>query len=154
MISTSVDEFIRNKIEGEAYWVVTLNNGLVVYQDDYRPNIEPWNSWLRLRDYCYAEGVYPVKMHIRFRSHVEHMPENAEGYYFVRSVLASFGSDITQHLFVIGTIDGGLLQVNKWKTPELIVVDSEYRKFKEHDLCLISKNLSLRQQENSVLLPN
>jgi hypothetical protein len=134
------DEFIRNKYEGETRWIVVLSNGLSVYQDDDRPDIHPPSAWERLHNYCKETGNYPVNMRIQFRSHTESLPENAEGYYFVKSVLGEFGSNRTWHFFVTGVLENGIIKVNKWKVPELIPTEYEEREVKLDDVCLIRKN--------------
>ncbi len=139
-ICTIEDEYIKNRLEGAARWVCTLSDGTVVYEDDNRPDVEPWNSWARLRAHCLANQLHITDMYLQFRSHTERLPNNADGYYFVRSALGQFASNApTQHFMVVGTIKGNKIFVEKYKIPELIVVDSEFRELKDNDPCLISK---------------
>lgn len=137
------DEFTQNRYEGHSRWIVTLNSGLSVYQDDDRPGVEPRSAWERLGIYCKESGDFPVGMRVQFRSHVEHLPDNAAGYYFVNSVLGSLHNPETYHFFIVGTLTGtredGVITVREYKVPELIDISTETRNPKDAGICLICK---------------
>jgi hypothetical protein len=78
-----------------------------------------------------------VKMWIQFRTNIQHLPENADGYYFCKSALGAFGTSETFHFFVTGHVDDGIIRVRKFKTPELLLTEEESREIRENDLCLI-----------------
>ncbi len=61
MICTIKDEYIKNLIRKlEMLWVITLNDGTIVYSDYNRPLLD--NPWIRLIDHCSKNNVYPVKI--------------------------------------------------------------------------------------------
>jgi hypothetical protein len=136
------DELMRSQLEGNTSWTVELNNGLKIYQDDFReyPQFQDerkYSTWVRLRDYCLKENVKIVKMWIQFRTNFQYLPANADGYYFCKSALGAFGTTETFHFFVTGHVEEGIIKVRKFKTPELILTDEEVRTVREDDLCLI-----------------
>lgn len=137
------DEYTQNRYEGHSRWIVTLNSGLTVYQDDDRPGISPRSAWERLGNYCNKSGDFPIGMRIQFRSHVEHLPANADGYFFVNSVLGSLHNPDTFHFFVVGTLVGtredGIITVREYKVPELVDISTETRLAKDAGICLICK---------------
>ena len=139
-LSCHEDEYIKNKYEGETRWIVVLNNGLTIYQDDDRPEVFPNSAWERLRIYCMETGNFITNMRLQFRSHTEHLPDNADGYYFVKSVLSGFGMNRTLSYFVVGVLINNIIKVTHWKIPELIPTEYEDREVKENDICLISKS--------------
>ena len=112
------------------HWEVRLNNGEVVYQDDYRPGLEPM-AWRRLKAYCQSRRLFITRLILRFRSHVETpLPDNQMGYLFMHSSLGIAGitprsrDGITGTLgfCLVGYIDraDGKLRVHCWKVPELL----------------------------------
>jgi len=141
MICTTKDQYIVNYQETYPCWVVTLSSGLVVFQDDFRPGIEPHSAWERLYHYCHANDDYISKMIVRFRSNVQSLPENADGYYFSKGVRAGIYAVRTLHLFFTGTLNNGLLEVQCWKVPEMIPELIEERDPHKAGLCLISKDI-------------
>jgi len=145
MICTERDKFVANYIESLPSWVVWLNSGLVVFQDDGRPGVAPLSAWERLYDYCQTHNDYIVKMNIRFRSNVHTLPSDAEGYYFSKGVRGSFGMPITHQLFFVGALQNDRLKVTCWKVPEMLEEKTETRNPNEAGICLIRKgtNLSL-----------
>lgn len=139
------DEVIANNIEGHSRWVAKLSNGENIYQDDFRTydnfsDERRYSTWTRLRYYCYDNNLYIVGMLLQFRSNVQHLPENAEGYYFCKSILGSLASAKNWHFFVAGAVQNGILTVNRWRVPELIVTEQEVREIKKDDICLILKD--------------
>jgi len=137
MICTTADELIASRLEGQTLWIATLDDGTTVYQDDDRDGISPPSAWLRLREHCRVNSRHIVRLFLRFRSHVEHLPENADGYFFCKAALGVFGNDHTQHFYVVGSLKNGILTVDKWKIPELIRWETETREYSLDDECLI-----------------
>ena len=142
MICTERDQFIVDLQETCPSWVVGLNSGLVVYQDDYRPEVQPPIAWERLGMYCSQFDDYIINMQIRFRSNIKALPSNADGYYFCRGVRMSFGADGSTPLFYVGSLQNGILEVGRWRTPEMILEHTEVRDIKKAGICLISKNIN------------
>ena len=74
------------------HWIVELDDGTMVYQDDERPNVWHHSAWYRLRDYIHHTEHQIVKMHLRFRSHWESLPANKDGYFFCKVARGYYGS--------------------------------------------------------------
>lgn len=59
-ITTTIDSHMKSLIRSlEMLWTVTLNNGIIVYSDYYKSEIDPWT---KLKLYCNENGFYPVKV--------------------------------------------------------------------------------------------
>jgi len=143
------DEVIVGAIEGHTRWIAHLSDGKRVYQDDFRqyPEFEDersYSTWVRLRDFCKKENIDIVGMTIQFRTNRDFLPENADGYYFCKSVMGGFGMEQNIHYFVAGCVRDGKIFVKKWQVPELIVMSEEEREIKENDLCLILRNKNVQ----------
>lgn len=138
------DEVIFNSVEGNTRWVATLSDGRKVYQDDFREyefdDERRYSTWVRLRDFCKKEKIDVVGILLQFRTNKIALEQNAEGYYFCKSVLGAFGMDRNIHFFVTGHVRDGKIHVKKWQVPELIVESEEVREIRENDLCLILRN--------------
>lgn len=109
---------------------VTLNNGEKVFQDDYRPGLEPM-AWRRLKSYCVSNSLFITSLRLRFRSHVETpLPDNQKGYFFAHNAFSVVslqgswrdGTSSTLDFCLLGYIDRvtGELKVRRWKVPELL----------------------------------
>lgn len=130
LVSKEEDQWLQDRFENECRWIAILANGERIIQDDYRPGVTPESAWLRLKRYCLIEKTYIVNMYLQFRSHIEHVPANQNGYYFCRAVLGSpFDKNI--HMYNVGTTNGGDVHVVKWRTPELIQFGDEIRPLEE-----------------------
>lgn len=129
-ISFVIDDFISDK--DSTIWYCELSNGKTVYQDDDRPGYDEPSAWLRLAKYLHENKVNIVKMWIRFRSHIELVGENAEGYFFRKSVLGGLAMQrdevpINKHYYLAGCLRDGKIEVVKWQVPELIEIERETR---------------------------
>lgn len=136
MVSKEWDGWIRE--QDQTIWIAGLENGETIYQDDYRPGMEPQSAWLRLRKYCYENDTYITSLVLKFRSHTELVAENAEGYYFARGVMGSpFWKQSVQQ-YVTGVVNCGNVPIRVWRVPELIVMEEELRELdKVNKECLI-----------------
>jgi len=143
MICTEFDNFAREYRECNPSWMVHLVSGIVVYQDDKRPDVKPYSAWERLRNYCINNNDYIVDMQIRFRSNIKQLPSNADGYFFSKGARGGFGMVKTHQLFFVGTLNNNKLLVTCWKTPEMLEEKTEERNPKEAGICLIAKNINL-----------
>lgn len=124
MICTSDDEFVREKPR----WVVVLDDGTTVYQDDDRPGVHPPSAWVRLKAHCGAHGRHIRELWLQFRSHrVLIEPVDASGYFFVKLVYAVWGSPETHHGFIVGVLDGDIVHTTTWSLPELLPIDRGQR---------------------------
>lgn len=108
------DEFVRDLPR----WVVDLDNGQSVYEDDGRPGTEG-SAWPRLGAYCREHGLSIAAMRLQFRSHVVHLPPGMDGYYFAKSSLGVWGEPESYAGFVAGYVANNQLLVRNFKVPEL-----------------------------------
>jgi hypothetical protein len=117
-VTNNIDDFILDK--DSTFWIATLTDGTVVYEDDGRPGTnEP--SWIRLRNYCKVNNLGLAKIAVKFRSHYEELMDFEYGAFFRRMALGSFGTTKTQLYYIFGTInENGDICTKKWKVPELI----------------------------------
>lgn len=127
MLTFEEDEYTLDIMRGHGRWVVVLSNGQRVFQDDERPGQHPHSAWERLYYYCLHNDLYIVDMYIQFRSHVESMPSNCDGYFFSKAVLSGMLEGKTKQLFLIGTLNGQTLSINTWQLPELLITETEER---------------------------
>lgn len=125
MISKELDNFILDK--DLTYWKAELNDGTVVYQDDGRPEYSVNSSWLRLKEYCESNKLFPRKMWIIFRSHTEYCGESDRGFFFSLGVLASPVDQKVVHRYVCGPIVGDKIKVKAWRVPEVLPMEEEER---------------------------
>lgn len=142
MICTTEDNYVLEYRETMPSWIVWLNSGLAVFQDDGKPGVEEYSAWIRLRNYCQETGDYIVGMMIRFRSNTHSLPENADGYYFGKGARGSFELPKTHQLFYVGTLQNDVLNVECWKVPEMLYEYTEQRPIDEDNPCLIKRNTS------------
>ena len=63
-ICTSIDGYMQRMCYDQLMisWQITLNDGTKVYGDYDRPEMK--NPWIRLRDHCKANNVYPIKVEL------------------------------------------------------------------------------------------
>lgn len=122
-----------------AVWFATLSNGQVVYQDDFRPGQTPPKAWDRLATYVAGSGLSITNLGMQFRTHVIHniVPPNAQGYYYRGAALRSIDTPNTINLVLVGALVDGVLDVETWHTPELILFDQETRDPSESEGSLI-----------------
>lgn len=140
MICTQRDNYVVNYQESNPSWIVELESGLVVFQDDFRPGVEPFSAWERLYNHCHTEKDYIRGMTIKFRSNAQRIPDNADGYYFSKGVRGALFLTRTINLFFVGTLNEGVLRVQCWKVPEMLPEAIEERDIKKAGLCLISRD--------------
>lgn len=111
------------------FWTATLNNGKVVYQDDGRECYEEPSTWLRLIEYCKANSLYIIEFNVRFRDHVEHLPSNAEGYFFSKGCAAIWGDDTSYNQYVMGYLEDNTVKITKWVVPAIIPMEKVNRDY-------------------------
>lgn len=118
----AIDKYIEDL--DKPHWFADISDGTRIFGDDGRPGLEP-NSWYRLRDYLYQNGLYIKKLFIRFRSHVEEIGESDIGYIFRKGILAAVVNGQNFHRFIVGVVREDGVHVQVWNVPELIKDDSE-----------------------------
>lgn len=143
MISTYQDDWLKETFEHQTRWIVELSDGTEVIQDDGRPS-EAEPAWLRLGEYCRDNNLFIKSMRLQFRSHIEHIGSDADGFFFSKSIGGGFGGK-NFHAYLTGTLRDGILKVVKWSVPELLRVPfiddrmEQTRSIEEAGVCLIQK---------------
>jgi hypothetical protein len=133
-------------VETNAVWVVKLSDGTEVFQDDDFHGKE--SAWIRLSEYCKEKSLDIVSMDVRFRKIVCKLPDNADGYFFCKSVAGTLETKNVHH-YLTGTLHGVILKVQKHIVPTMELILTENRDPLEAPQCLI-KNTLLPQQETTV----
>lgn len=121
------DEFLEDK----TIWIVELNNGEIVYQDDDRPGIEPPNAWIRLGHYVKEHNLRIVNMKINFRSNNFVLPSDAGGYYFAKGCGRAWGTKKTMQFYIVGVRVGDSIRCQWLRVPELIPFEYIEKDLKE-----------------------
>ncbi len=144
LICTADDDFIlsRQMDHAQAQWLARLASGPTVIQDDGRPGIEPHSAWLRLGKHCQETGDRIVEFWLRFRTHTvrDIMPLNADGYFFAKQAARSLHVRTdTLEFLLVGYLQNETLRVQRWKVPELFMLDEQKRDWRKAGPCLIGK---------------
>jgi len=155
MICTNIDNWLRNYMEQTVIWIVQLDDGTTVYQDDDRPGMEDEPpAWLRLKEHVKENDLKIIALKLRFRDNVKHVENNADGYYFARGVRGNAGG-YNKYFYSIGVakknnVGEYKLFVDKWMTPELIKFndgETEERGLSEikGDALIVNKEIQIAQ---------
>lgn len=124
-----IDSFIEDA--DQTIWMADLSDGRTAYRDDGRPGYI-YSSWDRLREYCLENNLYVKGMTLKFRSHLEMIPQS-EAYFVRNSILGSFGKKktVNRHYFLVGTLQKEVLLVQKWQVPELLLISTKEREIND-----------------------
>lgn len=136
-LSSQIDDYLLDEYDRKPCFEVDLSNGVTIYSDDSRPGLEEPSTWIRLSNYIRESGVDIVGYRVRFRSNVQHIAYNADGYYFAHAVLGSFGSSETVEYYTAGYLKDGILKVKRFQKPALNIHVEELRNWKDAKQCLI-----------------
>lgn len=122
------DEYTRARYLSHPRWEATLSDGTVALMDDDRPGEAESSAWMRLKAHCEANNLAVTRLVIRFRSHAEApLPDNAPGYFFRRNLIGWIDG-VTHSHFLLGYLgEDGIVHIQRWKVPELILRDQEQR---------------------------
>lgn len=127
-VCTIYDDFLHERHLAQAFWTARLSNGQVIYQDDGRPGLAEPSAWLRLGDYVRASRLNIDEVWIRFRKTEKRpLPAKAEGYFFRKSLVGELSTRNNRQFFLIGYLHSGILMVQRWSVPELVLVSTEVR---------------------------
>lgn len=128
-VTTEIDDFIRDK--DMHYWAATLSNGITVYEDDDRPELEEKNAWKRLKAYCEINRIHVEKLELVFRSNrLTIDTSDCDGVFFIKSVLGyvrikrgdkplPIKRFPSRHFYNIGILKDGVLTVTKYEMPSV-----------------------------------
>jgi hypothetical protein len=115
-----VDDFVFH----QPHWVAELSNGETIYQDDNRPGVAEPSAWIRLKTYCTANHLHIARFWLQFRSNrVTIEPDNADGFYFVKSAFAVWGDNETIHAYVVGVLIEGRIKGIRLTVPEFTLIE-------------------------------
>jgi len=155
MICTEQDEWLKEKLVFEPRWVAELSDGTAAFMDDGRHLAEPPSAWLRLKEYCYAEGIDIVKMRFQWRQLTFELEPNADAYFFCKEIFGMWGSTENLHYYWGGWVKNGILTKVKYEVPSLINVKTEEQDVVESDYdndCLIWSTLCLKNKNTNLVL--
>jgi hypothetical protein len=113
MICTQIDNYIEQLCYHELMisWQITLTDGTRVYGDYDRPGFD--NPWVRLREHCLSNDVYPAKVELHMFGAVPETffeDENGlDGIFVVRGVAKDQAMD-GSHSQSFQTLTVGLLR--------------------------------------------
>lgn len=114
-------EYSQELYENHPRWQITLSDGRTVYQ-----GLDAGQSWKDLRNYLLENPQLKiVKMFIGFRDNTVALPDNAEGYFFRCSIIATY--NWSKRSYIIGILKDGVLELDKWELPEMIYCQHEQR---------------------------
>lgn len=151
-VSLELDSFILDK--DQPIWIASLSDGTVAHQDDDRPGYYH-NSWVRLRNHCYENNLTITNVTLKFRSHVEKVGSSEEGYFFIRAILGSLVKNVKKppvFFYKVGLIKDGEIKIQKWRVPELLLVDRETREVNEESQLVIIWN-NVKEQDRQKQIP-
>jgi hypothetical protein len=129
MICTEEDNFTIERMR----WLADLSDGRTVLQDDGRPGLEPYQAWLRLKEFCRQTGISVVNLRLQFRSHIEApLPDNAPAYFFSHKAGALMSSGEPTHtdlFYLIGYLipEKEAVYIEHYLAPAIILVETETR---------------------------
>lgn len=114
----------REHIVHNTLWVVDLNDGRRIYQDDANES-----SWLDLKRYLYDNRDYYItNMFLQFRDHYESVGYEKDYYFFSKKLLGQFGGINIYSYYVAGISENGKTMVVKhYKIPDLIIDETDVR---------------------------
>ena len=83
------------------------------------------SGWKKIKLLCNDKNIFIDELYLQFRSHeVKIDIDNAEGLYFVRSILGQMGG-ASKHYYTTGVFKGGKMHKKMWLIPE-VVPEKEY----------------------------
>lgn len=111
-----IDDYIADK----PIWIVTLDNGRKIYQDDYREGSCPPQAWLRLKKHCFELKTKIKHVQARFKSHlINPVPNDCLLYSFIKS-LVNINLTSNIHCYSFGYLTSQLeFYIARWMVPEL-----------------------------------
>lgn len=145
-LTTEVDDWLDNHMVQHVVWCAILSNSLSIIQDDEHPDKKGQvSAWERLSAYCKATSNNIVSMKLQFRTVIKNLEIGKDGVFFCKSVIGGIsGNNVFSYL--TGTLDGDILKVVKWRTPDLervkFIDDTmiSYRNPKDCPDCIIRHN--------------
>ncbi len=111
------ENFLKHyRTNKQAVWTkCQLTDGKEYYFDKY-------GSWKIVKNYCKNNKVFIKDFRLQFRSHevIIDIPDDIDGFYFVRSVLGRMGG-VTNEYLTVGLVKDQSVKKEMWMIPELVV---------------------------------
>lgn len=129
-LRTKFDSFVEDK----CIWVVDLESGAKIFQDDDRPDHNISSAWIRLGNYIKDFNDKIIKMRLRFGTNIVELPGNKPYYFYSCGLMQSINSKNTHGIgfHVVGwPNDKGELLCRWYKKPELVVTEERIRSLKD-----------------------
>jgi len=121
------DAFVRDRCG----WVVDLQDGTKVFQDDDRPGQPAVSAWVRLGHYI---GDYPqnniAQMRLRFHTHIIGLPPDKPFYFYSKGMQQSMTQTHGLNFHIVGWPEKNKDDILCvwYKTPELVETKRAHRK--------------------------
>jgi len=92
---------VREGCPLDKFWVVMLDCGIEVYQNDKDPNLEEPDPWMRLKQFCADYDVSILGMALGYRLERDprqiNLDNMASGYFYAQRVRMLFGASVPTH---------------------------------------------------------
>lgn len=152
-ITSSLDSFIIDK--DMPYWVITLDDGTTVYEDDNRPGLSEQSAWKRLKRHCeeHARSIHSVRLVFR-SNNILIDTRDWDGVFFIKSLLGQIRLNKSgkpmpirrfpnRQYYNIGRLSDGILTVSKYELPTIQYRTTEERTVGQIETELIIYNARL-----------
>ena len=135
------DEIIQDK----PIWIVTLNTGRKIFQDDGRPGEDEPSAWIRLKQYLDDnKHLYIDSISLKFGSHIinNFIPPNVPAIYFSKAIITTLDIE-SKECFIVG-FQGG--DVNKFFRYWYILPELECIKSDEMHISKLFSNCIIKRK--------
>jgi len=110
---------VREGCKLDRFWVVMLDCGIEVYQNDKDPNLEEPDPWMRLKKFCKDYDVAILSMALAYRLERDPRQINldamADGYFYVQRLRMLFNATLpvsySDRAIGIGQLNGDILRI-------------------------------------------
>lgn len=107
-----------------ARWFAKLSNEQIWTQDDDNE----LSCWTTLKNHVESNNLQVCGFWLANELRIANpLPVDAQGYFFSKKVTKLMGDEDEWHSYLIGVVKNGLILVQEWKVPELILVNKETR---------------------------
>lgn len=129
MICTEYNNYIKSLVKKlEILWIITLNNGIKVYSDYDNPMYEEPQPFIRLKNYCTENNVFPVKVEVLMlgapKIVMAENPLGLDGLFIKRGAAKDFlmesGEGTSYRQLIVGVLDDvkDIINITKFCWPE------------------------------------
>ena len=91
-------------IDDKTIWIVTLDNGVKIYQDDGRRGVVIHSAWIRLGNYIRESNRQIVNLDLKFGTHTVPVFGSKNAYYFSKGAGGTMGVKETTYFYILGSV--------------------------------------------------